>query len=50
MLEQCLSGANMAISVIQKTNARLKFFKQKEEIFKFDNQKAFSGFLDRVSF
>ena len=50
MLEQCLSGANMATSVIQKTNARLKFFIQKEEIFKFDNQKAFSDVLDTVSF
>ena len=50
MLEQCLSGANMATSVIQKTNARLKFFIQKEEFFKFDNQKAFSDVLDTVSF
>ena len=25
VLEQCLSGANMATSVIQKANARLKF-------------------------
>ena len=49
LLEKCLSGANMATSVIQKANARLIFI-QKEEIFKFDNQKAFSDVLDTVSF
>ena len=51
VLEQCLSGANMVTSVIQKANARLKgFFIQKEEIFKFDNQKAFIDVFDTVSF
>ena len=31
MLEQCLSGANMATSVIQKANARLKFLYRKSK-------------------
>ena len=31
MLEQCLSGANMATSVIQKANARLKFLYRKRK-------------------
>ena len=29
VLEQCLSGANMATSVIQKANARLKFYTER---------------------
>ena len=33
VLEQCLSGANMAISVIQKANARLKFLYRKRNFF-----------------
>ena len=38
VLEQCLSGANMATSVIQKANASLKFLYRKRKFFKFDNQ------------
>ena len=50
VLKQCLSGTNMAASAIQKANVRLKFFIQKGEIFKFDNQKAFSDVFDTKSF
>ena len=31
VLEQCLSGANMATSVIQKANARLEFLYRKRK-------------------
>ena len=33
VLEQCLSGVNMATSIIQKANARLKFLYRKQKFF-----------------
>ena len=39
MLEQCLSGANMATSVIQKANARLKFLYRKRKLLNLTTKK-----------
>ena len=39
MLEQCLSGANMAASVIQKANARLKFLYRKRNVLNLTTKK-----------
>ena len=39
MLEQCLSGANMATSVIQKANARLKFLYRKRKVLNLTTKK-----------
>ena len=39
VLEQCLSGAYMVTSVIQKANVRLKFFIQNADVFTFDTKK-----------
>ena len=39
VLEQCLSGESMVKSIIQKANARLKFFIQKTEIFDLHSKK-----------
>ena len=39
MLEQCLSGANMATSVIQKANARLKFLYRKRKFLNLTTKK-----------
>ena len=41
MLEQCLSGVNMAASIIQKANTRLKILYRKQKFFFNLNQKAF---------
>ena len=39
MLEQCLSGANMVTSVIQKANARLKFLYRKRKFLNLTTKK-----------
>ena len=39
VLEQCLSGANMATSVIQKANAGLKFFYRKRKFLNLTTKK-----------
>ena len=49
-LEQRLSGAYMATSIIQKANAIMKFLYRKRIFFRFDNQKAFSDVINVVSY
>ena len=39
MLEQCLSGANIVTSVIQKANARLKFLYRKRKFLNLTTKK-----------
>ena len=39
VLEQCLSGANMATPVIQKANARLKFLYRKRKFLNLTTKK-----------
>ena len=39
VLEQCLSGVNMATSIIQKANTRLKFLYRKQKFFNLKTKK-----------
>ena len=50
MLEQCLSGANMATSVIQKANARLKFLYKKIFFLNLTTEKLLVMFLIQCHF
>ena len=50
VLEQCLSGANMATFVIQKANARLKFLYRKRKFLNLTNKKLLAMSLIQCHF